>query len=250
MRNTRSWMLAALVLLTAGVVHAQGGSGTNEPGAQPGKGRGQSEAAKKQRQHAGPADAARGESLRHRPILVSQGGKTQKVYPLIAEKKKGNATVTVEQFYGYSGKDIASSNTSPPLEVSKLSQMLFYLEADIGRLSLVIIHGKAASGSGGKAKLAFKGLPQGVLLAVSDDPGETAVPQGGLVGKSLEWTWWACCTDGSVLADLSGGFDLTITPELFAGIDSWKIRSGRDVPPLGLDMTKPVRLKLGGPQEG
>lgn len=175
-------------------------------------------------------------------IRVQQGEFEREVRPIVRAGP-------VESFYNYSGADF---NGMTGIEVPQQSLLLFYRNADTGRLSLIVIHGAPEAGTGGRARLEMDGLPSEAQLALRDDPADRYSfdpPQA-----QFEWQWSSGHTDGVVVSGLPDSFSLNVVPDFQAGIAGWTLISGGpggrieriELPSL----TTKVSVSAGGPSRG
>lgn len=186
----------------------------------------------------------------NREITVSQNGTP------VATVAPYSHGMPVEKFYSYNGQYRGSQNSSAntpndvTLEEDSVSQLFFH-EYD-GELSLVMIHDKPNSDSGGDHRVVFDGLPDSGSWVVKDDRNH-APDDYPSDGSYAQWGWGACCTDGGAYRwSADEDVEFTINPRghtrregsAFDGIDTWKLQSG-DGRTETLDMGSSVTITIG-----
>ena len=149
---------------------------------------------------------------------------------------------TVQQFYDYRS---ASSHTG--LEQVGESRIYLYVDANTGRLSLVLTHGIDFTGPGtsqpqSTVEMDVAGLPAGAGIDVVDDsPSEFFMGPGGTAfGR---W-FFERNSDGGALGPLPfpGNWRITVTPRFTMGLTTWGwVRDDRVRIPL--TMTQPITIE-------
>ena len=151
-------------------------------------------------------------------------------------------TRTVQQFYDYRS---ASSHTG--LEQVGESRIYLYVDANTGRLSLVLTHGIDFNGTGlaqpaSDVEMDVTGLPPGTGVDVVDDsPSEFFLGPGGTA--SGRWHFERN-SDGGALGPLPfpGNWRITVTPRFGNGLTTWGwVRQDRVRIPLV--MTEPITIE-------
>lgn len=151
-------------------------------------------------------------------------------------------TRTVQQFYDYRS---ASSHTG--FEVVGESRIYLYVNANTGRLSLVLTHGIDFNGTGiaqptSHVEMDVTGLPPGTGIDVVDDTaGEFFLGAGGTAfGR---WNFERN-SDGGALGPLPfpGNWRITVTPRFTTGLTTWGwVRD--DKVRIPLNMTEPITIE-------
>lgn len=163
---------------------------------------------------------------------IRQGSRTIAIEPLSYGE-------SIESFYGFRSWD-HSAHIPTDIEQSNVSQLFLYEDPD-KQLSLVVLHDDPEDTDGGRVTFSFEGLPADGEWAVrDDDPGNDTY-----FGRSkVEWKWGDKRTDGGAYRDVSEASELTVTPELFEGIDRWQVLSGNAEDPdrHELAMDEPVTI--------
>jgi cysteine-rich repeat protein len=121
--------------------------------------------------------------------------------------------------------DYFSFSSHTGLEMVGESRAYLYVDANSGRLGLVLTHGIDLDTTGitqppSSVEMDIDGLPPGFAVDVSDDPGElTATSDSTAAGR---WTF-NMNSDGGVLGGLPfpGVWKITVTPRFLLGITSW-----------------------------
>jgi cysteine-rich repeat protein len=144
-------------------------------------------------------------------------------------------------FYDYFS---ASSHTG--FEEVGESRLYLYANAVDGRLSLILTHGIDFDATGqvqpmSAVNMDVAGLPTGVTVDLSDDPGEfTSTGPSTAAGR---WTFNRN-SDGGVLGGLPfpGAWIVTVTPDFIAGLTTWGwVRD--DLARIPLDLTETVTIQ-------
>ena len=164
-------------------------------------------------------------------FIVKQGEFSTSIAPVTSDR-------SAVAFYNFSNDQ---SNTG--LEIDNHSLLFFYRDTTTGALSLIVIHDKPASGTGGEARLEFRGLPSGAALSLRDDPNDqyTFSPPTA----SASWRWLPDHNDGLVINNLGEDFEIIITPNFVSGIDSWDLLSQEDTEIKNIplpSLTEPVTI--------
>jgi cysteine-rich repeat protein len=168
-------------------------------------------------------------------FLVTQASGTRfGTNPLVQKK-------SAPQFYDYFS---ASSHTG--FEQVGESRLYLFANALDGRLSLILTHGIDFDTTGqvqpmSAVNMDVDGLPAGVTVDLSDDPGEFAPNGPGAAAGRWQFNR---NSDGGVLGGLPfpGTWIITVTPDFIMGITSWGwVRD--DLARLPLDMTETVTIQ-------
>ncbi len=174
------------------------------------------------------------------PVLLKQGDFEKAITPLVGP-------LSPEAFYNYSLTDYRS-RTPLGVELPRVSLLFLYRQEGSDELALMIIHNAPDAGPAGRARLVIEGLPPGAYVAVKDDPNDRYELRDGTA--VFEWRWASGHTDGVIVQGLKAPFALTVTPELFVGVQGWKALTIND-PAVGVErvplpsLTEPVRLAAG-----
>jgi len=154
-------------------------------------------------------------------------------------------TQDIVAFYSYGTPTPPSTSSNTGLEQFDTS-ILFLYDDGSSNVSLVMIHDRRDSGSGGKVEFAFTGALAGATFLVRDDRGATEA-----VLPTSIWRWDSANTDGGALGFVQPGFAVTITPDFPAGggltpgqITAWKWLTGG--PPIDLSLSDPITIRRAG----
>jgi hypothetical protein len=147
-------------------------------------------------------------------------------------------TTPVESLYSYDFPFNDSFNgTLFPLDTNDTNLAL--IQTGDNGLSLFVIHDKAEDNSGGRAEMRIEinGDPDGSEIVLRDDPNDNSDTYTGDAGDSVftgRWNWDNCCTDGFVLGDIEGSWEIVAsfsdvngsssTP-VFSGMFNWVMQS-------------------------
>lgn len=137
-------------------------------------------------------------------------------------------TVSGSLYYGYNTIDVLSANTIDGLEDSNSNTVLFFMyeNTSTGDISLGVIADQPNDVDGGMLRLGLSGIPPFMgVIEVMDDPGD-----GGSLGvgtsvsgsQLFSWAWAAQTTDGMMLGDLGGEWNINVTIIASTNIDSWQ----------------------------
>ena len=131
---------------------------------------------------------------------------------------------SVIDFYGWDNVGFPSSTKQTTLTADDTSVIFLYKD-NTGEISVVAIHGKMTTGSGGNTEFQLFGVPAGAAWVVEDDTVDiySVTPPTG----SAVWVWNATFTDGGALeGGFNGAFALTIDPDFITNITDWDFLSG------------------------
>jgi cysteine-rich repeat protein len=143
-------------------------------------------------------------------------------------------------FYDYFS---ASSHTG--LEQVGESRIYLYMDSNTAKQSLILTHGIDQDTSGqdqpaSAVNMDVTDLPDGVMVDLSDDPGEATQSGNAAHGR---WTFHHN-SDGMVLGGFTcpGTWTVTVTPTFIKGITTWGwVR--HDAVRIPLDMTQPITVQ-------
>lgn len=188
-------------------------------------------------------------SLKHRaPTYVAKQGKLR--YPLEPLSKDGE---TVREFYGYGDGGGTSANPSTDVIGTADAARVFFYDGPVSN-SLVFLNGGPGMSHAGSVTLATSSFPTSDgEWAVKDDPaGVDDDFSQWSNSRKLTWSWGPHETDGGAFwGGWSGDFGVTLKPEAFRGVSSWRLLSTdgdattADPNRYELSTAKPVKLKPG-----
>ena len=152
---------------------------------------------------------------------------------------------TAVAFYNYSS---ASSHTG--FEQVGESRIYLYVDANTGRLSLVLTHGIDFDGTGlsqpaSTVAMDVVGIPPGFVIDVEDDPGQSPREFVATGATTAAGRWrFNNNSDGGVLGGLPfpGVWKITVTPTFMTGITTWGwVRD--DLKRIPMNMMQPITIE-------
>ncbi|WP_145061665.1 hypothetical protein [Engelhardtia mirabilis] len=161
----------------------------------------------------------------------------------------------VDSLYSYDFPASDSYNGTL-LALDKNDTNLALIQTGDEGLALFVVHDVPGDGDGGRAEMRFDltGDADGAALVLLDDPNQSDTFTG-VAGESTftaRWNWSGCCTDGLVLGDLEGPWELVIaftdvngsssTP-VIQGVFDWILHSA-DGTDLELALVADRRVRL------
>lgn len=176
--------------------------------------------------------------LAQSPLKVEQEGFVADVVPL-------TGSAPAETVYAYEGL----RSQGPWVPEPGHSVLFFYRDTGTGTLSLVVLHGPPAldvTNATGLARFLLSDLPEGVTLALLDDPDDDV--ELSPPALRLRWKWHTGRTDGMVLSGFGEDFSVKLLPHFIQGVTHWELLSagpdGTETIPLP-SLERPVRLAMG-----
>jgi predicted ribosomally synthesized peptide with SipW-like signal peptide len=177
-------------------------------------------------------------------IIIQQGGETYCVSVIEGGE-------TAKNFYEYDSDNWVSDNTG--IQDEDTSHLFFYRGPD-GALSLFLIHDHKESDDGGEAELEIQ------IVGGQDDASNSDLSwweqddrdgdrdEYTIDGETFStyWIWNGGKTDGGILGPLDEEFYLTVTPEMWDGIETWSVFDGDTETEIELDPEVPIQIATSG----
>ncbi|AOW80092.1 hypothetical protein HTSR_0907 [Halodesulfurarchaeum formicicum] len=177
-------------------------------------------------------------------IIIQQGGETYCVSVIEGGE-------TAKSFYEYDPDNWVSDNTD--IQDEDTSHLFFY-RGQNDALSLFLIHDHKESDDGGEAELEIQIVGGQDDASNSDlswweqDDSDGDRDEYSIDGETFStyWIWNGGKTDGGILGPLDEEFYLTVTPEMWNGIDTWSVFDGDTETEIELNPGVPIQIATSG----